>query len=148
LEGERVCHRKTLEAELIIRQTSSGNKKDLVVYVHGKDGSTRESEHYKALFTNHEIIGFDYFCKTPWDAKKEFFAFFAAKKKLFDHIVLIANSIGAFFAFSSLDENLVDVAYLISPIVDIESLIYKMMQRSNITEKELAEKREISTAFG
>ena len=61
---------------------------------------------------------------------------------------MIANSIGAFFALSALDDTLVDRAYLISPVVDMENLICKMMQWSNVTEQELAEKREIATKFG
>ena len=61
---------------------------------------------------------------------------------------MIANSIGAFFVLSALDDTLVDRAYLISPVVDMENLICKMMQWSNVTEQELAEKREIATKFG
>ena len=60
---------------------------------------------------------------------------------------MIANSIGAFFALSALDDTLVDRAYLISPVVDMENLICKMLQWSNVTEQELAEKREIATKF-
>ena len=37
-----------------------------------------------------------------------------------------------------LDETLVDRAYLISPIVDMEKLICNMMQWSGVTEQELA----------
>ena len=122
--------------------------KDLIVYVHGKGGSAGEAEHYKTLFPNHEIIGLDYRSQTPWEAKKEFVAFFAEKKKQCKHLTLIANSIGAFFALSSLDQTLVDRAYFISPIVDMENLICNMMQWSNVTEQELAEKREIATNFG
>ena len=60
--------------------------KDLIVYVHGKGGSAGEAEHYKILFPNHEVIGFDYRSQTPWEAKKEFFAFFAEKKKRYRNI--------------------------------------------------------------
>lgn len=74
--------------------------------------------------------------------------FFAEKKKQCKHLTLIANSIGAYFALSSLDKTLVDRAYFISPIVDMENLICNMMQWSNVTEQELAEKREIATNFG
>ena len=122
--------------------------KDLIVYVHGKGGSAEEAEHYKMLFPNHEVIGFDYRSQTPWEAKEEFFTFFAEKKKQCTHITLIANSIGAYFALSSLDETLVDRAYFISPIVDMETLICNMMQWSCVTEQELAEKQEIPTNFG
>ena len=61
---------------------------------------------------------------------------------------MIANSIGAFFALSSLDETLVDRAYFISPVVDMEALICSMMRCAGVTEQELAEKSEIPTAFG
>lgn len=40
----------------------------------------------------------------------------------------------------AVDETLVDRAYFISPIVDMENLICNMMQWSNVTEQELAEK--------
>lgn len=122
--------------------------KDLIVYVHGKGGSAGEAEHYKTLFPSHEVIGFDYRSRTPWQAKKEFLTFFTEQRGRCEHLTLVANSIGAFFALSSLDETLVDRAYFISPIVDMENLICNMMQWSNVTEQELAEKREIATNFG
>ena len=122
--------------------------KDLTVYVHGKGGSAQEAEHYKSLFPKDEVIGFDYHSQTSWEAKKEFLAFFTEQKKRYDQLTLVANSIGAYFALSSLDEALVDRAYFISPIVDMENLICNMMQWSNVTEQELAEKREIATNFG
>ena len=119
-----------------------------VIYVHGKGGSAGEAEHYKTLFPSHKVIGFDYHFQTPWEAKKEFREFFAEQRSRCAHLTLVANSIGAYFALSSLDETLVDKAFLISPVVDMENLIGNMMQWSNVTEQELAEKREIATNFG
>lgn len=114
--------------------------KRLIVYVHGKGGSAQEAEHYKSLFPKDEVIGFDYHSQTPWEAKKEFLAFFTEQRGRCEHLTLVANSIGAFFTLSSLDETLVDRAYFISPIVDMENLICNMMQWSNVTKQELAEK--------
>ena len=74
--------------------------KDLIVYVHGKGGSAQEAEHYKSLFPKDEVIGFDYRSQTLWEAKKEFFAFFTTQRSRFEHITLVANSIGAFFGIS------------------------------------------------
>ena len=122
--------------------------KGLIIYVHGKGGSAVEAEHYKTLFPNCEVIGFDYRSQTPWEAKGEFPVFFAQQRRRCDRLTLIANSIGAFFSMSALDETLVDSAYLISPVVDMKNLICNMMQWSNVTEQELAEKREIATNFG
>ena len=50
-----------------------------VIYVHGKGGSAKEAEHYRVLFPNYEVIGFDYRSETPWEAREEFFAFFSKK---------------------------------------------------------------------
>ncbi|MFR6695168.1 MAG: hypothetical protein ACLUS6_14875 [Dysosmobacter sp.] len=71
--------------------------KRLIVYVHGKGGSAQEAEHYKSLFPKDEVIGFDYRSQTPWQAKKEFFAFFTEQRGRCEHLTLVANSIGAFF---------------------------------------------------
>ena len=53
------------------------NTKNIVIYVHGKGGSAEEAEHYKPLFPDSEVIGFDYRAQTPWEAKEEFAHFFA-----------------------------------------------------------------------
>ena len=122
--------------------------KNIVIYVHGKGGSAAEAEHYKPLFPDSEVIGFDYRAQTPWEAREEFPVFFAGQRKRCDRLTLIANSIGAFFSLSSLDAALVDDAYLISPVVDMEKLLGNMMTWANVTEQELAEKLEIPTDFG
>lgn len=124
------------------------NTKNIVIYVHGKGGSAEEAEHYKPLFPDSKIIGFDYRAQTPWEAKEEFTHFFAEKRRHCDKLTLIANSIGAFFSLMSLDAAYVDRAYLISPVVDMEKLIGNMLLWANVTERELEEKQEIPTDFG
>lgn len=121
---------------------------DILIYVHGKGGSAEEANHYKPLFPGHTVIGFDYRSQTPWAAKEEFPVFFAQQRKRCNRLTLVANSIGAFFSMSALDEKLVDRAYLISPVVDVENLIVNMMQWANANEQDLAEKKEIITDFG
>ena len=122
--------------------------KNIVIYVHGKGGSAEEAEHYRKLFPEAEVIGFDYRATVPWEAKEEFPQFFAEQRKRCDNLTLVANSIGAFFSMSSLDEALIDRAYLISPVIDMEKLIGNMMMWAGVTEEELAEKKEIPTEFG
>ena len=124
------------------------NTKNIVIYVHGKGGSAEEAEHYKPLFPYSEVIGFDYSAQTPWEAKEEFARYFAQQRQCCDKLTLIANSIGAFFSLVSLDATLVDRAYLISPVVDMEKLIGNMLLWANVTERELEEKQEIPTDFG
>lgn len=122
--------------------------KESIIYVHGKGGSAEEADHYKPLFPNCEVIGFDYRSQTPWEAKEEFPIFFARQRQHCDRLILIAGSIGAFFFMSALDETMVDRAYLISPVVDMENLIGNMMRWANVTEQELAQKRVIPTDLG
>ena len=122
--------------------------KNVIIYVHGKGGSAEEATHYESLFPDSEVIGFDYHAQTPWEAKEEFLQFFAEQRTRCENLVLVANSIGAFFSLSSLDETLIDKAYFISPVVDMEKLIVNMMSWANVSEQELAEKLEIPTDFG
>ena len=122
--------------------------KHIMIYVHGKSGSAAEAEHYKALFPEAEVLGFDYRAQTPWEAKAEFPQFFEKQRKQCDRLTLAANSIGAFFSMSSLDETLIDRAYFISPVVDMKNLIENIMLWTGVSERELAEKQEIPTQFG
>lgn len=122
--------------------------RNIIIYVHGKGGSAEEAEHYKPLFPDSEVIGFDYRAQTPWEAKGEFQRFFAEQRNRCESLSLIANSIGAFFSMNSLDKPLVDRDCFISPVVDMEALIKNMMAWASVTERELAEKSEIPTAFG
>ena len=82
-----------------------------ILYIHGKGGSATESEHYKSLFPDCEVIGLDYQTFTPWETGKE-------------------------------------IAYFISPIVDMEKLITNMMQWASVTEQELESEGVIHTDFG
>ena len=122
--------------------------KHIMIYVHGKGGSAAEAEHYTALFPEAEVLGFDYRAQTPWEAKAEFPQFFEKQRKQCDRLTLAANSIGAFFSMSSLDETLIDRAYFISPVVDMKNLIENIMLWTGVSERELAEKQEIPTQFG
>ena len=39
---------------------------DVILYIHGKDGSAAEAEHYKQLFSSCDVIGLAYKEFTPW----------------------------------------------------------------------------------
>lgn len=119
-----------------------------VVYIHGKDGSTDEAEHYTGLFENCDIIGFDYRAQSPWEAKKEFSDYFAAVCQKYESVTVIANSIGAYYAMNALPDFHIEKAFFISPIVNMAKLIADMMLWANVTEEELYDKKVIQTAFG
>ena len=120
----------------------------VVVYVHGKGGNAAESQHYKALFSGSEVIGLDYRTFTPWETGREIKQAIEALREKFNDVILVANSIGAFFSMNGGLDGLVKKAYFISPIVDMEKLITDMMDWANVTEDELEKQGVIPTSFG
>ncbi|MDO4981992.1 MAG: alpha/beta hydrolase [Eubacteriales bacterium] len=119
-----------------------------VIYIHGKGGNAAEADHYKPLFNDRDVLGFNYRAETPWEAKEEFSGYFEKAEKEYDSVILIANSIGAFFAMTAMQNSKIEKAYFISPVVDMEKLIKDMMTWVNITEEELSEKKLVETPFG
>ena len=122
--------------------------KKLILYVHGKGGSIGEAEHYKPLFDGAEVVGFDYASQNPWEAAAEFPILFDRHAEGCGEVILIANSIGAYFSMCALAQKPISRAYFISPVVNMERLICDMMLWANVTEDELKECGEISTRFG
>ena len=66
----------------------------------------------------------------------------------YSKIYLIANSIGAYFSNLSLSDKPIEKAMLISPIIDMESLILEMMRIENISEEELSLRKKVNTLSG
>ena len=123
-------------------------KMNAVIYIHGKGGSAAECEHYKSLFPDCEVIGLDYQTFTPWETGKEIHIAVEELKSKYENVILIANSIGAFFSMNAGIDDMIQKAYFISPIVDMEKLITNMMQWANVTEQELESEGVIHTDFG
>ena len=119
-----------------------------VIYIHGKGGSAAECEHYKSLFPDCEVIGLDYQTFTPWETGKEIHIAVEELKSKYENVILIANSIGAFFSMNAGIDEMIQKAYFISPIVDMDKLITDMMKWANVTELELESKGVIHTDFG
>ena len=104
--------------------------KNIVVYIHGKGGSAQEAAHFQPLFADSDVLGFDYEARTPWDAKDELVLFFEPIVKSRTSVTIVANSIGAFFAMHALQGMEIKKAYFISPIVNMQILIEKMMSQA------------------
>ena len=122
--------------------------KKLAVYVHGKGGSAAESEHYVPLLPEYDVVGFDYRAENPWQAKAEFPPYFDELARKYEEVLLIADSLGAFFSMSALSERQVSRARFISPVVDMEALIGWLMCGAGATEAELRARGQIPTDFG
>ena len=89
-------------------------------------------------------------CKTfsPWETGREIHEAVARLKTEAESIILIANSIGAFFSMNANLNSLIEKAYFISPVVNMEKLICDMMKWANVTEAELEQRKIIPTDFG
>lgn len=125
--------------------------KKAAVYIHGKGGSADEAHYYKKFFDNeYDIIGFDYKSELPWEVKVEFQKYFIDIFSKYNEVVLIANSIGAYFSLISISlyGNFIKKAMFISPVVDMEQLILDIMKKAGVSEKELSLKKIINTSFG
>ncbi|MBQ1877591.1 MAG: GNAT family N-acetyltransferase [Erysipelotrichaceae bacterium] len=120
----------------------------LVLYVHGKGGSADESFHYRELFDDAEVRGIDYQGEVPWIAAEEIHNEAVAAVKDHEEIILIANSIGAYFAMQAALAELITRAYFISPILNMEKLIKDMMMWAGVSEQQLQERGTVPTAFG
>lgn len=119
-----------------------------VLYIHGKGGNASESTHYEKLFPDCKVIGLDYKTFSLWETGREIHEAVSRLKTEFESIILIANSIGAFFSMNANLNGLIEKAYFISPIVNMEKLICDMMKWANVTEAELEQRKIIPTDFG
>lgn len=123
--------------------------KNAAICIPGKKGTAEEAARYqKNLSNEYEVIGFDYQSASPWEAKTEFPEFFDHIAAQYGEIILIANSIGAYYSMLSLADKAIKKAMFISPIVDMEKLILDMMALVNVSEQELYQKKIIATPFG
>ena len=122
--------------------------KKAVIYVHGRNGSPDEADHYRRFFDEtYDVIGFDYKSEIPWEAKEEFCDYFNAIGKNYKNVLLIANSIGAYSSLISLSEKHIEKALFISPIVDMEKVILDMMKLADVTEAKLKKEQVITLPF-
>lgn len=122
--------------------------KELVIYIHGKGGNISEADHFRQFFPTADMYGFDYKAENPWDAGKQFAAMMDEKRKGYEKITLIAQSIGAYFSMCAGLDKYIDRAYFISPIANMERLIMDMIGWAGTDEATLREKGIIPVDFG
>ncbi len=122
--------------------------KKVILYIHGKGGSYLEAEQYKKNCIGFDMIGIDYNDYFPWIVQNQIQVAYDNAYKRYNHIYVVANSIGAYFAMHTLQTCNIEKALFISPVLDMERLILDMMSWANVSEMDLHEKREISTDFG
>lgn len=122
--------------------------KKAMLYVHGKGGSFREAAQFPQTCAGYDVIGVDYEIDFLWVVKDVIKAAYDNAAENYAAVSVIANSIGAFFTMLTLQDCAIEQALFISPIVDMEKLIYDMMSWAGVTEAQLSIEKEIATDFG
>ena len=122
--------------------------KRVMLYIHGKGGSVGEADRLRAICPGFDVLGVDYRGELPWEAAPQIAAAYDEVRRQYDRIILLANSIGAYFAMLALGDRALDRALFVSPVLDMERLILDMMGRAGVSEQTLRERGEIPTDFG
>ena len=124
------------------------NVKRVAIYIHGLHGSAQEAEDFAFLKDKYDVVGLDYQDGNPWELKETIQQEFKKLAKGYDEVVVIANSIGAFYACEYLADFDIKRAFFISPIVSMFQNIVDLMSMYDIKDKELREKGIIELEDG
>ena len=130
------------------------------LYVHGKNGCKEEAERFAntACAAGWQVLAIDLpehgarkdrpEQLLPWAVVPEIQAVYARMQPVWPHIRLYGVSIGAWLAMQALRAEKLEKALLVSPVVDMETLILSMMQGAHVTEEQLKAAGEIPTEMG
>lgn len=130
------------------------------LYVHGKMGSKEEALAFAELACpmGYQVLALDLpehgerkdrpEKLLPWVVLPELQLVYQYAKVHWRTVSLRATSIGAWLSMLALSEKELKQALFVSPVVDMENLIGKMMQWANVTEAQLEQAGEIPTNFG
>ena len=115
--------------------------KKVVVYIHGRNGSTKEAKDYNFLKDRYDVVGLDYKDGNPWELKDVIQNEFKKLTDGYDEVIVVANSIGAFYACEYLSNiKKIKKAFFISPIVSMFQQVVDLMEMYGIKDKELKER--------
>ncbi len=128
---------QTLVDMRLVLDERVNKQKDAVLFLHGLGGSAAEAEHYRPLFPDCDVIGLDYHGIEPWSAGEEIRDAVFGLCGIYRRVSLIGYSIGAFLAMHADVDALLERAYFISPVVDMESIILALMAQAQVTEEDL-----------
>lgn len=86
---------------------------------------------------------------TPWQVAPELRKLLAwMQAPGWEHISLYATSMGVWFSMLALSEEPLERALFVSPVVDMEQLIRKLMRWAKVTEAQLEREKIIPTELG
>lgn len=133
----------------------------IFIYVHGKHADKEEANSFSDTLTKkgYQVLSFDlpehgerkkdinYQCNIQ-NAVSDLLTIFSYVSKRYDSISLYACSLGAYFSLVAYSDVYFEKCLFLSPILDMQKLIEKMMINENISETRLLEEKEIQTNYG
>ena len=122
---------------------SNKESKKVAVYIHGLHGSHKEAKNYSYLKDEYDVVGLKYEDGNPWELKETIQNEFKKIIKGYDEVVVIANSMGTFYATEYLSEFNIKKAFFISPIGSMLQMIVNLMMENGIKDKTLQRKKFI-----
>lgn len=138
-----------------------GKKSDKVyLFVHGQGGNKEEAGSFAEMVSENgwQVLSIDLpehgerkketDCFYPWIVVPELQKTWNYMEAHWMQVALRANSIGAWFSMLAFHDKNIERSLFVSPILDMEHLIYNMMKWAAVTEDELKTKKTIPTAFG
>ena len=127
----------------LVLDDRANRQKDAVLFLHGLGGSAAEAEHYRPLFPGCEVVGLDYHGIEPWIAGEEISDAVIGLCGEYRRVYLIGYSLGAYLAMYAGIDALIERAYFISPVTDMEAIVLTLMAQERVTEEKLREKGSI-----
>ena len=122
-------------------------RKGLVVYLHGVLGSAEEARTFSYI-NKYDVVGLKYEDGAPWVVGPFIKKKFDELAKPFKQVIVIANSMGAFYTYSYLDQSKIKQAFFISPLASMKSIIKWRMDKEGVSEKELKHEKYIKLDNG
>ena len=133
--------------DLIEKEQKRPKHDKVVVYIHGLHGNANESNDYNFL-TDYDVKGLDYQDGNPWEVGPIIKSGFEELIKPYKEVVVIANSIGAFYAYEYLYDFNIKQAFFISPIASMSKILFDYIFTGKVSREELKEKKFITLEDG
>lgn len=79
--------------------------KRAVFHIHGKGGSTAEAERFWSIYSGIPVLGVDYSGEFPYEVAPQIATAYDEARQQYSLIVILANSIGAYFTMLNLERS-------------------------------------------
>lgn len=151
---------RQLEIERIPAVLYGRESEGVWLFLHGKHGHKEEARELADIACRRgwQVLGVDLpghgqrstetDAFDPWHVVPELRAVLKAIHRRWSGLALCANSIGAWFGMQAFSEERFQKCLFLSPVLDMEELIHRMMGWAGVDEEGLRERGTIETAFG